>query len=121
MTNNELIAEFMGHSTYAFADSKTYFQDPVKREMFGDPMLERLSIKLDLKYHDSWDWLMPVVDKINGMGYDVLILGNGIKTLTHSCEITSTSAVYAAKAGDSLHETVYKAVVEFIKWYNQNK
>lgn len=30
----------------------------------------------ELKFHFSWDWLMPVVEKIETMGYNVSIVGN---------------------------------------------
>ena len=57
----------------------------------------------DYKYHYSWSWLMPVVGKISetvagGITYD-------IKDTLMIANIDAT----------------YKAVVEFIKWYNERK
>ena len=55
-----------------------------------------------LKYHSSWDWLMPIVEKIEQVNEGV------------PKELINLSLF-------SYREEVYKAVVEFIKWYNENK
>ena len=49
---NKVIAEFMGAS----------FNDKGMTRICGKFGLERVS-DLNLKYHTSWDWLMPVVEK----------------------------------------------------------
>ena len=63
---------------------------------------------MDLKYHTSWDWLMPVVNKI--------ICTN--PTLEDAFKNT-------AKVVDTLMyvqiERTWQAVVQFIKWYNNKK
>ncbi len=70
-TENKLIAEFMSvkHKT-VFGKGKVYNG-----------------------YDKSWDWQMPVVEKIENFGF----------------EFTNT---------DTSIETTYKAVVQFIKQYN---
>ena len=66
-----------------------------------------------LHYNTSWDWLMPVVEKIerdSTVRIDndtVFILSKGYSTLT--------------QFNDNKINMVYNAVVEFIKWYNQQK
>lgn len=51
--NNKIIAEFMGakfdNNKYSHESSEYYFEAS------------------ELEYHFSWDWLMPVVDKIEGL------------------------------------------------------
>jgi len=54
MENNKLIAEFMGHHTY---ESNGY--DMVRYSDCNERTLQ------DTHYHTSWDWLMPVLKKIN--------------------------------------------------------
>ncbi len=86
MKDNELIAEFMG---LPLTKSLPSFTGGFKDEPF-----------MRWKYNQSWDWLMPVVEKISG-----LHLNDYVTTLPLSTDI----------------KTAHKAVVEFIKWYNQQK
>lgn len=68
------------------------------------------------KFHSSWDWLMPVVEKIESVGVTVEIEG-------HNCMISdiTDSEYHQYVAHDSKINAVYVSVVAFIKWYNDNK
>lgn len=66
---------------------------------------------LKLEYHTSFDWLMPVVEKIEGLGYTVHIEGS-------YCKIGDMNAVISD--ADKI-EVTWLAVVEFIQWHNANK
>ena len=90
-----------------------------------------------LRYHSSWDWLMSVVNKIENIGSIVEIHGTRHaleKINLHSCRIhysifnTVTDKYvadeivlfrYNTKFNISKINCVYEAVVEFIKWHNQ--
>ena len=81
--NNKLIAEFMEYPDLGTKGDFSY-----------------------LNYHTSWDWLMPVVEKINNtgrfevnIGYGHCYISDGEDKLTLSLQGKST----------------------FIKWYNKNK
>ena len=87
--SNKLIAEFMG-----FKEHEGSYYLPLYNG--GDWVPD-----VELEYHTSWDWLMPVVIKIGGIEN---ILGAMKKLRTYSKVINL--------------EDTYKAVVEFIK--NQN-
>ena len=91
--NNKLIAEFMG------AD----FNDKGMTRICGKFGLERVSA-LNLKYHTSWDWLMPVANEII-KSRDEQNADWDLTDLKYSLQTTNI-------------ELVYKAVVDFIK--NQN-
>ena len=80
--NNKLIAEFMEYPELGTEGDFSY-----------------------LKYHTSWDWLMPVVESIFERLDSRDDSANEIKKGMLVCSRDNT----------------YKAVVEFIKWYNQNK
>ena len=56
---NKLIAEFMGDTL------------PLNTEMMGLSESDIQDLE-NLKYNTSWDWLMPVVDKINS-SYNIKI------------------------------------------------
>jgi len=67
-------------------------------------------------YHSDWNWLMPVVEKIESLGYDVIINGewcniNSVELEDDICDISIKGKINA----------VYLAIVEFIKWHNENK
>jgi len=87
-TENKLIAEFMGKEIY-----QNYHES---------------------NYHCSWDWLMPVVSKIESLGYVFTIQGGKAEY----GEMISETQCFIAE--DKLSST-YNAVVKFINEYNKNK
>ena len=91
MKNNKLIAEFMGMT-------------------YGDPNDNLVMIQMtpqgnevvpieSMQYHKSWDWLMPVIENIDHLQHEPVL------------------SIEKAIATRSIDNT-YKAVVEFIKKYN---
>ena len=110
--NNKLIAEFMGlvknDIKYSSGRSIEY-----KKGAFVD--YEGMD-KGWLHYHTDWNWLMPVVDKIeNGFHWN-----HSIKIENGYCTIVNFNNDKRFMA-NSKKEAVYKAVVEFIKWYNKQQ
>ena len=94
--SNKLIAEFMG-----LKEHEGSYYLPLYNS--GDWVPD-----VELEYHNSWDWLMPVVDKIK-----ILVMEDDSDELYNSEEwdnITHTLVQIEIKS-------VYQAVVEFI---NQN-
>lgn len=73
----------------------------------------------NLLYHAYWDWLMPVVEKIE----DLVLSKNHNPVVTIEKYITVISdngeSILVECQEETRIEGVYKAVVEFIKWYNQ--
>ena len=96
MKDNKLIAEFMEVET----SNGIVYQNNNTNEFHR------------IKYHESWDWLMPVVEKIEDMGCDVLIT-NG------ECTISGDNDYYVESIGKSRRGATYDAVVEFINEYNK--
>ena len=84
MRDNQIIAEFMGYPELGTEGDFSY-----------------------LKYHTSWDWLMPVANEI-------------IKSRDEqNTDWDLTNLKYALQTTNI--EYVYRAVVEFINEYNKRK
>lgn len=96
MESNKLIAEFMEYPDLGTKGDFSYLQ-----------------------YHTSWDWLMPVVEKIEEDDeVDVNILLNGTRIFKWRTDMDIVNNV-AQISFDKKIEHVYDAVVEFIEWYNK--
>ena len=111
MSDNELIAGFMG---FDIEDHTTFVKSSIK-----DPIIRTLVSKhiSELQYHESWDWLMPVVEKIEAIeGIRFIIEKNRVLICSYGPEYFWNSGT----TYDSKITTTYNAVVEFIKWYNEN-
>jgi hypothetical protein len=124
MEQNRIIAEFLEleegwpHETdkYGYHQCVDGFNIPnhINSDMHrGD--LDIHQFKIDqLKYHTSWDWLMPVVEKIESLGYNVDIDGE-------SCVIILTLQPLKLiwnHESDTKLSAVYTACIKFINWYN---
>jgi len=111
--NNKLIAEFMDLET----PDGCYFEYITKEGERSNPTHFIL-----LEYHLSWDWLMPVVEKIESSGYEFFIVEDRIKiahNTDHSTEIIINFTL--GRNYGSKREAVYQGVLEFINEYNKNK
>lgn len=104
---NRLIAEFMGAS---FDDLGN-----VSFVMPADGIGLAGCGQHAIKYHSSWDWLMPVVEKIEKLGYGFVIIGEQTEIYTNY------DGQLFVEDGETKIESVWKVVISFIKWYNQNK
>ncbi|NTW33877.1 MAG: hypothetical protein HGB12_14890 [Bacteroidetes bacterium] len=100
---NKLIAEFM---EFPYNDSEQFIISYYYLE-------DRPGTIDDLEYNSSWEWLMPVVEKCekipvcNKGGFAFIING----TL---CAWDCYTFIEKTKL-----EAVYKAVIAYIKWYNE--
>ena len=101
--NNKLIAEFMGLE--------------IIYRPYSNGFVELSETELcdvdDLKYHTSWDWLMPVVEKAFCVACNKDM--EGIMGADNHRQNIIDEHLMFNKIG------TYEAVVEFIKWYNENK
>lgn len=71
-----------------------------------------------LLYHKDWNLLMDVVKKINERDY-VTIYCDECKI--HSLIISEFETISIVNEDKPLIVTVWQAVVEYIKWYNENE
>lgn len=96
LEGNKLIAAFMEHyhindGYYRVTPQKCYHLE-------------------ELQYHSSWDWLMPVIEKID-QTYEVSIIGN-------ECEIAENGYEWKSickSSSESKIDAVYQTIVKFIQ------
>ena len=106
--NNKLIAEFMGLET----PDGCYFEHLTKK---GNTKLTHYIL---LKYHISWDWLMPVVEQIESLGI-VSFEKNLQEEGDYQCLFTKGDDILICHYADTSIEATYNAVVQFIKEYSK--
>lgn len=81
----------------------------------------------ELCYHTSFDWLMPVVEKINNsmvgeMWFRTIIAPTqcDISVYAHGgMSVPMRQPRIHVGAKDKMIDAVYECVVKFIQWYNQ--
>lgn len=108
--NNSIIARFMGGLTEPFELPQHGTIRPN-----GDFKTE-FTIE-QLKYHKSWDWLMPVVEKIESLGYEFIIIESRCK-INNNTDHSIEELFYIETIGSKINAT-YEAVVAFINEYNK--
>jgi hypothetical protein len=113
--DNELIAEFFGFTQKSYTPTSEKLWCDNKH---GLPVGE-------LKFDTSWDWLMPVVEKIELLQFEFSISSiietkDDDRTLIwfHDCEIRD-GVISITSVSNKKIESVYDCIVKFIKWYNQ--
>lgn len=113
--SNRLIADFMGlkptkfGTNYQWSDSPHFFVNHDTHEKVME------SIANYSKYDTSWDWLIPVVEKIESISGQFWI-GK------YSTSVTSENVRdWEISSGKGLTkiQSVYVCAVRFITWYNE--
>jgi hypothetical protein len=110
LENNKLIAEFMG---WTLDDKDLNSYRKLNNNVF------KYSLLSNFKYHTDWNWLMEVVDKIEGLGFSIEM--NKQEETDYQCLITKGYDIIFQTFSNIKIEAVYNACIEFIKWYNKKK
>lgn len=128
---NKAIAEFMGAESQEWYPKNILYPDQSGIHLsYPDkkfPDNEKYHSLGCLKYHSSWDWLMPVVEKIHAIRKeeaesitkDCISRYGGLITWTSKISEMSYEIDKALRTIkiEKVHQTVY----EFTQWYNQSK
>jgi len=117
--NNKMIALFMGdnYTNQSIPDWAFVKKD---FDVVGHGAYE---------YAKSWDWLMPVVEKINSNVNHYIHNGIPETGKKYNCAVyvckdfktQSRNRLIEIDDNTSQIDVTYRAVVEFIKWYEENK
>jgi len=80
-----------------------------------------------LLFHDSWDWTMPVADKINAMGkaYSLAVFKSYISLTIEKGgkfykDFSYSHAEYITSEQTG-KEAMFKLLVSFVKWQNEQE
>ena len=119
LEGNKLIAEFMypdnQYSTY-YIEEHTFIEC-----IYGNYDYHDTFTIDEMKYHSSWDWLMPIVEKIEEVN---VVASFQIEQPTIYIWASSENSTFEDIEIEIFNKTkieaVHQAVVEFIKWYNTN-
>ena len=109
MKNNKLIAEFMGLTTEVFNSGNLnyYFKEFNSGAWYEEH---------ELSYNFSWDWLIPVVEKIESLRD---VNGNAYRFTIDMCNAQIEGTNIEILGGAFKLNTTYDAVVQFINQYNK--
>lgn len=104
------IAAFMGLESFEDSRYGILYPDPTSK--LNASVLGHSG----LKYDTSFDWLMPVVEKIETMDYGFKMCRKVVEVY-----IDSTKEVIIKTKEANRMESLYKAVIQFINYYKTNK
>lgn len=115
-TSNKLIAEFMGYDDVNCNICKYNYD--CNHLQCGLSNLEQDTL---LIYHSSWDWLMPVVEKINSLNYEVILYNDSCKIMYKNYTIEEHDTMYKIHNGTvcDLLRSTHESIIEFINLYNK--
>ena len=119
--NNKIIAEFLSVKIHPCETIENFKFLPIEeRGLYNGYFID------ELKYHEDWNWLMVVVEKIESLEIFDRMGRFNINTKNfdenYTSFITDKDGDFIQCEGETKIEAVYNAVVEFIKWYNnQNR
>lgn len=108
---NKLIAEFMGKSTKkVWADCVLITETGKKLGGLVDP---------SFYYHSSWDWLMPVLEKIrNDHFVNIEMYGDyTFVRITKDKDLPNNKRQIRSEHKQTI-TAIYGATIQFIQWYN---
>lgn len=108
----KLIAEFMGFTIKDFSGAHERYIDKCHENA---PYYEWHLVR-DLKYHTSYDWLMPVLDKLAEDGYYYAIYSKTCYIDKGNFQIELFKYEY-----DTPVLCLFSCVVKAIEHYNNNK
>lgn len=107
---NEIIAKFMSNGQLYPHPSMSGSTAPM-----GYKLPNGWWNKDALEYHSSWDWLMPVVEKIESLGFQFFIHNEG--SYMRKWHWMGNFPDFG-NMGETKIQAAWNVVTEFIKWYN---
>jgi len=117
MKENEMIARFMGARIFQKENYHSeliwWAEFPNETNPLGHDNIRNLS---SLEYNYSWDWIMPVIDRIEQHGF--LFWLQSTERASTQVTIWKGMNVVVNSISESKLQAVYNAVIQFITYYN---
>ena len=119
--NNKMIAEFMG---LIIRDKEGNLPTcSLQHKLFVREEWDKLYLASPYSpngpdYHKEWNWLMPVVEKIENLGYEFFIVENRVEVAHNTDHSIETIIDLTSR---SKRDATYQGVVEFINQYNKDE
>lgn len=110
--NNKLIASFLGQTSTIYEFPQFGYINT--RGDWNDTFSAT-----ELKFHKDWNWLMPVVEKIESIDFVFNIRQGHVSIVNNSGKKPFYTGGDIVK--ESKKEAIYETAVKFIKWYNQQQ
>ena len=116
---NKLIAEFMGEKL-PYKNEQNEWEFYVQGAgKISSTNIEDLFRFMGYNYHNDWGLLMGAVEKIENFGFEFFIVESRCRIANNTDKSIETIIDFEI-IGTKIQAT-YKAVAEFIKWYNEQK
>lgn len=119
--NNKLIAEFMGVRIKKDINKKNNKYNVLNKYYLkhrGNNIYTNIN---QFKYHLSYDWLTPVINRIRQKSYLVKTIYVPYKTIVTIRHIKDEKTILFTSINSDNIKAFYQIAIEFIKWYNKNK
>lgn len=108
LEGNKIIAEFAGYTVFEKRYPRNHgIGAPEAFENYKPVILHKA------KFHSSWDWLMPVIEKIVNKQMDESNK-NAFEYRKNASEIINSLILLKINY-------VWQSTIEFINWYNKQK
>ena len=140
--NNKIIAKFMGYVYFPKIENETMpgWRKPLKKDAGFKTLLQynpkSMGVKNqylcrshnDLKYYNSFDWLITAVEKVESLEcpingkFGVYINGNNCSIqATNIFQSDDNTCYFNDHYDDNKLKATYNSIVDFIKWYTKTK
>lgn len=111
---NKIISRFVSDTYATYSDTAEF----IPSQFCNDNSAEATLFRFDkMKFHSSWDWLYPVIQKVGSVMISTDF--KSAKKLTTAIN-WSKHIFFALEQAEDI-EVIYKHTVAFIQWYNKNK
>jgi hypothetical protein len=113
VNKNKIIALFMGGITSEMNNNIVQGFQNIWLPIYGICNWTTINIENSkiLEYHKSWDWLIPVIDKITSMEEYIEYKNNTSNIISDGGIFINTRFI----------NDTYNDVINFINWYNENQ